>query len=136
MDSLNNLSRRKFIQSAAALSFVYLPGIGRVKAKPFSSESSDDYTGRLCYNENPLGPSPFALTDADHLANTIALNDEAKSFLRTRFIKLGLDFIDSETNFMMFNTGTDAENIVSSGVYIINLIQGEFAASSRVTLLK
>jgi len=57
-----NLTRRQFLQaSAAGLSFVYLPGIGRVKAQPFDFLDSRDTFGRLCYNENPLGPSPLAL---------------------------------------------------------------------------
>ena len=72
LKSLNHLSRRQFIQSTGALSFVFLPGIGRVKAKPFLLEAADDFTGRLCYNENPLGPSPLALAaikDATTLAH-------------------------------------------------------------------
>jgi len=57
------ISRRKFIQTtAAALSFVYLPGIGRVQAQPYPEIVGGDYQGRLCYNENSLGPSPKALT--------------------------------------------------------------------------
>lgn len=57
-----NLTRRKFLQaSAAGLSFMYLPGIGRVRARPFAAMSSKGFSGRLCYNENPLGPSPLAL---------------------------------------------------------------------------
>ncbi len=56
------MTRRQFLQaSAAGLSFMYLPGIGRVKAKPFAMIDSRNYFGRLCYNENPLGPSSFAL---------------------------------------------------------------------------
>ncbi|MBC8366645.1 aminotransferase class I/II-fold pyridoxal phosphate-dependent enzyme [bacterium] len=57
------LTRRGFLASAgaAALSFVYLPGIGPVQAKPYPTDRTDDYEGRLCYNENPLGPSPMAL---------------------------------------------------------------------------
>jgi len=62
MKLLTKLSRRNFLQSATTLSFIFLPGIGRVKAKPFLLESADDFTGRLCYNENPLGPSSLALT--------------------------------------------------------------------------
>jgi len=57
-----NLTRREFLQaSVVGLSFMYLPGIGRVKARPFAMMSPEDYFGRLCYNENPLGPSPLAL---------------------------------------------------------------------------
>ncbi len=56
-----SLSRREFLHTASAgVSFVHLPALGRVRAKPFAE--TDDYSGRLCYNENPLGPSPQALT--------------------------------------------------------------------------
>lgn len=62
MSSNKNLTRREFLQaSVAGLSFMYLPGMGRVKARPFGMMHPDDYFGRLCYNENPLGPSPLAL---------------------------------------------------------------------------
>jgi histidinol-phosphate aminotransferase len=58
----NNLSRREFLQaSLAGLSFMYLPGVGRVKAQPFGFTHFGERFGRLCYNENPLGPSPLAL---------------------------------------------------------------------------
>ncbi len=58
------LTRRGFLAAAGAgaLSFVQLPGMGRVQARPFIPMSrAEDYEGRLCYNENPLGPSPAAL---------------------------------------------------------------------------
>jgi histidinol-phosphate aminotransferase len=63
-DSSAGISRRGFLTSsaaAAALSFVHLTGVGRVCAQPFPQAVTNDYTGRLCYNENPLGPSPAAL---------------------------------------------------------------------------
>jgi histidinol-phosphate aminotransferase len=63
MMAKNRLSRRAFLgtSTASALSVVFLPGVGRVKASPYPREIQD-YEGRLCYNENPLGPSPLALT--------------------------------------------------------------------------
>ena len=62
MNSHQAVTRRKFLQtSTAAVSFMFLPGLGRVKAKPYSIENPADYYGRLCYNENPLGPSPAAV---------------------------------------------------------------------------
>jgi len=63
MATTHPLTRRGFLgaTAATALSFVYLPGIGRVQAQPTSHLKTDDYVGRLCYNENPLGPSPAAL---------------------------------------------------------------------------
>ena len=54
-----------------------------------------------------------ALTDTDHVKSTIALNDEAKGFLKSGFRKIRLDFIDSETNFMMVDTGSNAGTIAS-----------------------
>ncbi len=63
MSYKKNLSRRKFMEAgAAALTFLYVPGVGKVKASnPSLFRGKDDYTGRLCYNENPLGPSPLAM---------------------------------------------------------------------------
>ncbi len=57
-----NFTRRQFLKaSAAGLSFMYLPGMGRVRAAPFAFLNPGGHFGRLCYNENPLGPSSFAL---------------------------------------------------------------------------
>jgi histidinol-phosphate aminotransferase len=54
----NKISRRKFLTGAAtASSFIFLPGIGRIKADPLENQNPSDYLGRLCYNENPLGLS-------------------------------------------------------------------------------
>jgi histidinol-phosphate aminotransferase len=73
MKSINGLSRRQFINSAAAgLSYLFIPGVGRVKADPNQFAGLDDFTGRLCYNENPLGPSPdaiIAMQDASSMAH-------------------------------------------------------------------
>ena len=69
MNPTNILSRRTFLKSAAALSFVYLPGVGRVKAQPFAVTRAEDYKGRLCYNENPLGPSPLAMNAMNDRVN-------------------------------------------------------------------
>lgn len=58
----NDLTRREFLQaSVAGLSFLYLPGVGRVQGQPFGFTHYGETFGRLCYNENPLGPSPLAL---------------------------------------------------------------------------
>jgi histidinol-phosphate aminotransferase len=69
MQNRTGLTRREFIHSAAALSFIYLPGIGRVKASPIELKNTKDFSGRLCYNENPLGPSPMALTAMQEAAS-------------------------------------------------------------------
>ena len=66
--SKTTFSRREFVHSAAVFSAMVIPGVGRINARPFSTLDPDDYVGRICYNENPLGPSPLALA---------ALRDEA-----------------------------------------------------------
>jgi hypothetical protein len=48
------------------------------------------------------------LGDSEHIANTVALNEDAKALLEAGLSDLGLDFIQSEANYMMFDTGTDA----------------------------
>lgn len=66
----NNITRRQFLQaSVAGLSFMYLPGIGKVKARPFGFTHFGETFGRLCYNENPLGPSTLALDAMQQAAN-------------------------------------------------------------------
>jgi histidinol-phosphate aminotransferase len=60
----NGLSRRRFLGLAAAgsaLSIVNPAGLlARTAPSPVNPVLTD-YVGRLCYNENPLGPSPLAM---------------------------------------------------------------------------
>lgn len=60
MKKIDGISRRDFIRSSALLSYMFLPGIGRIHAQPAHLRNLRDYSGRLCYNENPLGPAPLA----------------------------------------------------------------------------
>lgn len=67
-----SISRRNFIRASGAgvgLGFFYIPGIGRVEASPRSMQYTTDYYGRMCYNENPLGPSPNAIKAIQDNAN-------------------------------------------------------------------
>ena len=62
MDGFSKISRRGLLKtSAVGLSFLFLPGKGRVRADHLLDVNRDEYYGRLCYNENPLGPSPRAM---------------------------------------------------------------------------
>lgn len=59
----NGFSRRKFlgtITGAAALALIGLERKAYADSAP-SEHLVADYVGRLCYNENPLGPSPAAI---------------------------------------------------------------------------
>ena len=68
-----------------------------------------------------------ALNDTNHVNNTVAINDEVKSFLEAELTSLGLDYIPSETNFMMIDTDTDAESVVAqlaSRGYLVRCYSG------------
>ncbi|MBM3316625.1 MAG: aminotransferase class I/II-fold pyridoxal phosphate-dependent enzyme [Candidatus Eisenbacteria bacterium] len=56
------ISRRGFFGAAAGSAALALwPGSSARAAAPIARRLREDYVGRLCYNENPLGPSPLAL---------------------------------------------------------------------------
>jgi histidinol-phosphate aminotransferase len=57
------MSRRAFLGTAAGSAALALlrPELA-VAGGPIQSSIMNDYVGRLCYNENPLGPSPEAIT--------------------------------------------------------------------------
>ena len=60
----NGLSRRKFLGLAAAGSALSItnPAVLIASSGPAPIDPVlTDYVGRLCYNENPLGPSPLAM---------------------------------------------------------------------------
>ncbi|NQV37025.1 MAG: aminotransferase class I/II-fold pyridoxal phosphate-dependent enzyme [Candidatus Marinimicrobia bacterium] len=69
MTKIDRLSRRRFIRSTALLSSIFLPGVGRIQAIPAHIQNSRDYEGRLCFNENPLGPAPLAQTAIEETAS-------------------------------------------------------------------
>lgn len=52
-----------------------------------------------------------ALGDSQHIADTVALNDQAKQYCFTSFDSMGLDYIPSETNFFMVDTGMSASYV-------------------------
>jgi len=54
-----------------------------------------------------------ALTDSQHVADTVALNDQAKQYCFSNFDSMGLDYIPSETNFFMVDTGMSAGYVAS-----------------------
>ncbi|MBD3235875.1 MAG: aminotransferase class I/II-fold pyridoxal phosphate-dependent enzyme [Candidatus Eisenbacteria bacterium] len=63
-----------------------------------------------------------ALTDAQHISDTVALNDQAKQLCFDGFDALGLDYIPSETNFFMVDVGQPAGPVSAAladeGIYV------------------
>jgi len=54
-----------------------------------------------------------ALIDAQHIADTVTLNDDAKQYCFSNFDLMGLTYIPSETNFFMVDVGVPASTVSS-----------------------
>jgi histidinol-phosphate aminotransferase len=52
-----------------------------------------------------------ALDDAQHVADTVALNEQAKAYCFSEFDQMGLAYIPSETSFFMVDVGTSASYV-------------------------
>ncbi len=65
---------------------------------------------RSPFNVNLLAQTAAAAAVADkaHLEQTVALNDEGRTYYYEAFTQLGLDYIPSEANFVMVDTGRDS----------------------------
>ena len=63
-----------------------------------------------------------ALDSSQHIADTIALNNQAKQFMYGEFDRMGLGYIPSETNFVMVDCGTNSEPVYNQlnalGIYV------------------
>jgi len=60
-----------------------------------------------------LEASRAALNDAQHIADTVSLNDDAKAYCFNAFDAMGLSYIPSETNFFMVDVGQSAGSVSS-----------------------
>lgn len=97
------VSRREFFKSASLLSVMMLPGVGRVQARPFSPiDEPEDYAGRICYNENPLGPSPIGL---EALRDEAALAHRYPNWLNTNVEAVLGDYHGLDTNQVCVGAG-------------------------------
>jgi histidinol-phosphate aminotransferase len=76
---------------------------------------------RQPFNTNTLAQAAAlaALADRKHVEKSIAINNEGKQYLYQSFEQLGLYFIPTETNFILFETSLDA-----MAVYTALLKQG------------
>jgi histidinol-phosphate aminotransferase len=79
---------------------------------------------RQPFNTNALAQvgALAALTDRKHVEKSIAINNEGKQFLYQTFQRLGIPFIPTEANFIMFETKLDGkelyETLLKQGVII------------------
>jgi histidinol-phosphate aminotransferase len=68
---------------------------------------------RQPFNTNALGQigAVAALADRKHVEKSIALNNEGKQFLAQTFGRLGVSFIPTEANFILFETPRDGKEL-------------------------
>jgi len=68
---------------------------------------------RSPFNVNLLAQAAAAAAaqDAEHLRRTLALNDEGRAYFGREFQNLGLEYIPTEANFVMVDTGRDSRAV-------------------------
>jgi len=100
----NKFSRRKFIGTitgAAALSLLKLDRQAFAGSAP-SDGLITDYTGRLCYNENPLGPSSAAISAIE---NEAARSHRYPDWFADSLVSDLASFFDVSTNKIVCGAG-------------------------------
>ncbi len=60
-----------------------------------------------------LAAAQAALTDSQHIADTLSLNEQARQYCFENFDSMGLEYIPSETNFFMVDVGQSASYIAN-----------------------
>ena len=71
---------------------------------------------RQPFNTNSLGQigAVAALADRKHVEKSIAMNNEGKQFLYQTFGRLGISFIPTEANFILFETARDGRELYTA----------------------
>jgi len=113
-DSLDYLRDGKNMLVLRTFSKIYgLAGlrIGYGITKPEFAELMNKV--RQPFNTNSLGQAGAlaALADRKHVEKSIAINNEGKQFLYQSFNRLGISFIKTETNFIMFETRFSSQEL-------------------------
>ncbi len=71
---------------------------------------------RQPFNTNSLAQigALAALADRKHVEKSIAINNEGKQYLYQSFQQLGISYLPTETNFIMFETQRDSKDLYSA----------------------
>lgn len=79
-----------------------------------------------------------SLKDTDHVARSVKMNREGKRLLSSEFERMGLDYVPSETNFILVHLGRPGSEVMSrllrEGVIVRPMAGYEFPESVRVTV--
>jgi histidinol-phosphate aminotransferase len=113
-DSLDYLQEGKNILALRTFSKIYgLAGlrIGYGISRPGITEMMNKV--RQPFNTNSLAQTAAlaALGDRKHVEKSIAVNNEGKQYLYQSFRQLGISYIPTEANFIMFETAQDAKDV-------------------------
>lgn len=116
-DSLDYLKEGKNVLALRTFSKIY----GLAGLRIGYGISSADITGlmnkvRQPFNTNSLSQiaALAALTDRKHVEKSVAINNEGKQFLYQSFQQLGVSYVPTETNFVLFETAHDGKELYSA----------------------
>jgi histidinol-phosphate aminotransferase len=116
-DSLDHLKAGRNVLALRTFSKIYgLAGlrIGYGITTPEIAELMNKV--RQPFNTNSLAQigALAALADRKHVEKSIAINNEGKQFLYQAFQRLGISYIPTEANFIMFETRRDGSELYSA----------------------
>jgi len=71
---------------------------------------------RQPFNTNSLAQTGAlaALADRKHVEKSVAINNEGKQYLYQSFRQLGVSYVPTETNFILFETQVDGKELYTS----------------------
>jgi histidinol-phosphate aminotransferase len=116
-DSLDYLKAAKNVLALRTFSKIYgLAGlrIGYGITKPDIAELMNKV--RQPFNTNSLGQigALAALADPKHVEKSIAINSEGKQFLYQSFDRIGISYLPTETNFILFDAPSDGRELYAA----------------------
>ncbi len=79
-----------------------------------------------------------ALDDEEHIKKSVKMNKEGKEFLYYEFNKMGIDYVPTYSNFILFDTKKDANEVykelLKKGVIVRSMAGYGYTTSLRVTI--
>ncbi|MDA8423755.1 MAG: histidinol-phosphate transaminase [Nitrospiraceae bacterium] len=136
-DSLDYLKENKNVVALRTFSKIYgLAGL-RIGYGITTAEIAELLNKvRQPFNTNSLGQigALAALSDRKHVEKSVALNNEGKQFLYHSFQRLGVSYVPTETNFILFESPRDAKELYNALLKTGVIIRPMGAKRLRVTI--
>ncbi len=136
-DSLDYLKENKNVVALRTFSKIYgLAGL-RIGYGITTAEIAELLNKvRQPFNTNSLGQigALAALSDRKHVEKSVALNNEGKQLLYHSFQRLGVSYVPTETNFILFESPIDAKELYNALLKTGVIIRPMGAKRLRVTI--